>query len=134
ARSDSILGSHASVTWPAFDTVTMIPAEAVMFAAASRATADSVWLPFDAAVVSHETEYAAVRSSAPRFTPSTLNWTPATPTLSLAVAVTETVPDTLAFAAGAVIATVGGVPSSVVKVKSAEVARLPAASRERTRK
>src|SRR5206468_2050332 len=98
-----------------------------------RATAVNVWLPFVAVVVSHDTEYGDAESSAPRVAPSSLNWTPATPTLSLAVALTVTVLDTVAFAAGAVIETVGAVPSSVVKVKSPEVARLPAASRDRTR-
>ena len=72
-------------------------------------------------------------SSAPRFVPSTLNCTPFTPTLSLAAAVTLTVPDTVAPAAGAVTETVGAVPSGVVNVKSGDVARLPAASRECTR-
>ena len=54
--------------------------------------------------------------------------------MSEALADTVTVPDTLTPAAGAVIDTDGGVPSSVEKVKSPEVARLPAASRERSRK
>src|SRR2546427_344255 len=62
------------------------------------------------------------------------NWTPITPTLSVALAATGTVPETVAPAVGAVIETDGGVPSSVVNVKSVDVARLPAASRERTRK
>src|SRR5947207_900765 len=66
--------------------------------------------------------YGAVRSSAPRFAPSSLNWTPTTPTLSLAFADTVTVPVTDAPAAGAVIATVGGVRSSVVNVQSPEIA------------
>ena len=50
-------------------------------------------------------------SSAPRFWPSSLNWTPLTPTLSEAVAFTATVPDTVAPAAGAVIETFGAVVS-----------------------
>ena len=53
--------------------------------------------------------------------------------MSLAFALTVTVLETVAFAAGAVIETVGAVPSSVVKVKSPDVARLLAASRDRTR-
>ena len=50
-------------------------------------------------------------SSAPRFAPSRRNWTPATPTLSEAVAVTFVVPETVAPWAGAVTETVGGVVS-----------------------
>ncbi len=50
-------------------------------------------------------------SSAPRFAPSSLNWTPATPTLSEASAVIETIPVTCAPAAGAVRATAGFVVS-----------------------
>src|SRR5688572_3906623 len=60
-------------------------------------------------------------SSAPRFAPSSLNWTPATPTLSELVAETRTaVPDTVAPFAGAVMATVGAVtsfPDRPVRVK-----------------
>ena len=93
-----------------------------------------MWLPFDPVVVFQDTEYGPARSSLPRFAPSSLNWTPTTATLSLAFAVTVTVLDTVAFAAGAVIDTDGATPSSVVKVKSPDVARFPATSRERTRK
>ena len=89
-------------------------------------------------MVFHERVYGAVVSSAPRLAPSSLNWTPATPTLSVALAETMIVPDTVAPEAGAVMETTGGVrsatdPTSVVKVKSADVARLPAASRDFTR-
>ena len=74
-------------------------------------------------------------SSAPRFAPSSLNCTPATLTLSDAVAVTVTVPETVAPAAGAVIETVGGVVSAVtVALRSADGgAELPAASSAVTR-
>ena len=73
-------------------------------------------------------------SSAPRLASFSLNCTPATPTLSDALAVTVVVPPTVAPDAGAVIATVGGVESggvefSTVTVIVADVARLPAASR-----
>ena len=64
-------------------------------------------------VESQATEYGDVVSSAPRFTPSSLNCTPTTPTLSLAVAVTFVVPVMLAPAAGAVIDTEGAVVSPV---------------------
>src|SRR5438128_134778 len=115
-------------------TVTLTPAETVTLPAASRATAVSVWDPAAEVDVFQAALYGATVSSAPILTPSTRNCTPATPTLSAAVAETVTVPDTVAPTTGAVIDTVGGVPSSVVKVKSPDVARLPAASRERIRK
>src|SRR2546428_12374863 len=47
-------------------------------------------------------------SSAPRLTPSSLNWTPTTPTLSVAFADTVIVPETVAPADGAVMETIGG--------------------------
>src|SRR2546428_13706486 len=55
--------------------------------------------------------YGAAVSSLPRLAPSSRNWTPATPTLSLALAVTESVPDTVAPSAGLVTLAVGGVVS-----------------------
>src|SRR4051812_5831313 len=74
-----------------FETVTLIGADVVVLPAASRATAVSVCVPDDAVVVFHAIEYGAVVSSAPRLAPSSLNWTPTTPTLSLAVALTVVV-------------------------------------------
>ena len=107
-----------------------------MLPAASRARACSVCTPFDADVVSHVMEYGAVVSSAPRLAPSSRNWTPATPTLSVAVAETVTFPETTVPAAGAVTAAPGGVVSGaagVVAVAIVENAlRLPAASTART--
>ena len=41
-------------------------------------------MPFDALVVSQVSEYGDVVSSDPRFAPSSLNWTPETPMLSVA--------------------------------------------------
>ena len=71
-------------------------------------------------------------ASAPRLTPSTLNCTPATPTLSEAAAPRFTVPDTVAPAAGAVRLTVGAVVSlATVTLTADEVVVLPAASRAR---
>ena len=61
--------------------------EVVVLPAASRATAVTVWVPLATVVEFHDTEYGAVVSSAPTLVPSTLNWTPATPTLSAALAV-----------------------------------------------
>src|SRR3977135_1438246 len=69
-------------------------------------------------------------SSAPSGAPSTNNCTPATPTLSDALAVTLRVPLTVAPLAGAVMPTVGGVVSlKTVTVTAVEVVVLPAASR-----
>jgi hypothetical protein len=52
-------------------------------------------------------------SSAPRLAPSSLNWTPTTPTLSDAPAVTSRNPTRTAPAAGAVIETDGAAVSAV---------------------
>ena len=64
-----------------------------------------------AAAVSQETEYGAEVSSVPMSAPFRLNCTPATPTLSEAVAETATVPETICPWVGEVIETVGGVVS-----------------------
>src|SRR2546422_662263 len=120
----------------ALSTVTVTAVEGAVLPAASRATAVRLCVPLLAAVVAHEMAYGAVVSSAPRFAPSSLNCTPTTPTLSVALAETVTVLATVAPAVGAVIATVGGVVSGgarVVKVPSPETARLPTASRDFTR-
>src|SRR5262249_32931542 len=81
-------------------TVTVTDAE-LLIPAASRAVAESVCVPLATAAVFHETENGALVSSAPRLAPSSLNCTPATPTLSAALAVTATVADTVAPFAGA---------------------------------
>src|SRR5437870_2645708 len=73
--------------------------------------------------------YGAVVTSAPRLAPSSLNCTPTTPTLSVALAETVTVPATVAPATGIVIETVGGVVSATVTLTAGAVAVLPAASR-----
>src|SRR3989442_7329449 len=68
-------------------------------------------------------------SSAPRLTPSSLNWTPTTPTLSVAFADTVIVPETVAPADGAVMETIGGVRSFAnVTLTAPAVAVFPAAS------
>ena len=79
------------------------------------------------AIVAQDVANGAVVTSLPMFAPSSLNWTPATPTVSPAAAVTETVLETVAPLVGAVIATVGAV--ATVATTAAEVVRLPAASR-----
>src|SRR5438874_7400016 len=113
-------------------TVTLIAADVVELPAASRATAVSVWTPFVVAVVFQVTPYGLVVTSAPRFAPSSLNWTPTTATLSAAFADTAALADTVDPPAGAAIDTVGGVVSLLtVTFTAADVAWLPAASRAR---
>src|SRR3954468_8885618 len=113
------------------DSVSLPVAEVVALPAASRARADSAWPPFDTGAVFQEIEYGDAVTSAPRFAPSSRNWTPATPTLSDADAETMTpAPETVAPPAGAVIDTVGDVRSLfTVTVTPADVAVLPAPSR-----
>ena len=83
-------------------------------------------------VVFHEVAYGAVVSSAPSGAPSSRNCTPTTRTLSLALADTVTVADTVAPLPGAVMETDGGVVSfETVTLTTALVVRLPAASRAR---
>src|SRR2546427_12034142 len=81
-------------------------------------------------------EYGVAVSSRPRLVPSSWNWTPATPTLSDAVAATVMVPDTELFAVGAVMETAGGGVSgggSVREGKSADTAGFAAGSLDRAR-
>ena len=94
-----------------FDTVTVTAADVVTLPAASRATAVRLCDPLVAVVVFHGTEYGAAVSSVPMLAPSRRNCTPTTPTLSAAVAVTVTVPLTVAPLAGDVSAVVGGTVS-----------------------
>jgi len=93
----------------------------------------SVCEAFDAVVVFHETEYGEAVASAPRFAPSSWNWTPTTPTLSDALAETVIVPETVEPDVGLVMESVGGVVSAVelltVTVTALDVVRFPAASR-----
>jgi hypothetical protein len=117
----------------AFETVMATEDEVPVLLAASRATAASVCAPSAAAVVSQVTEYGAVVSSVPRGTPSSRNWTPATPTSSAAVAVTVMVPETLDPGLGDVTDAVGGVVSGGGPFDTVTVAEeepvLPAPSR-----
>src|SRR2546425_4047474 len=101
-------------------TVTLTAAEAVVSPAASRATAVRAWAAFVAVVVDQEIVYGAAVTSAPRLTLSSLNCTPTTPTLSVALAETITVPATVEATAGAVIETVGGVTSARALLTSLE--------------
>src|SRR5439155_461437 len=111
-----------------------IGAWVVVWRAASRSTAVRVCEPLAAPVVFQEIEYGAVVSSAPKLAPSILNCTPATPTLSAALAVIVTVAGTVWPFAGELMLTVGGVVSgggalATVTVTGAEVVALPAALR-----
>ena len=93
-------------------TVTVTGAEVVVFPALSRATAVSVCVPFADFVVSQVALYGAAVLSAPSGWPSRRSCTPATPTLSLALAVTVTDVATVCPGAGLLIATVGGLVSA----------------------
>src|SRR5207249_12045466 len=83
--------------------------------------------------VFQEIEYGAVVSSAPKLAPSILNCTPATPTLSAALAVIVTVAGTVWPFAGELMLTVGGGSSgggalATVSVTGAERVVLAAAA------
>src|SRR5436190_388665 len=93
----------------ALETVTVTPAEVVRLPAASRAVAVRVCEPLPVLAVFQETEYGEVVSSAPKAAPSSRNWTPATPTLSEAVALTAVVPERAEEQACEVLLKGGGV-------------------------
>jgi hypothetical protein len=103
-------GVRVTVGAGVLETVTETLVAVVVFPAASLATAERVWVPLVLFMVFQETEYGEAVSSAPRATPSSLNWTPATPTLSEAVAVMFVVPETVPE--GEVMETEGGVEST----------------------
>jgi hypothetical protein len=92
-------------------TVTVTGALVVWFPIVSLARAASVCGPFGAADVSQDTEYGATVLSVPSGLPSSKNCTPATATLSVAVACTVSDPEMVAPFAGLVTFTVGGVVS-----------------------
>src|SRR6266699_2576620 len=75
-------------------TFTVTVVDSVWLPAASRATAVMVCEPSLTEAVSQGIEYGALVSSAPKLVPSILNCTPATPTLSEALAVKLVVPET----------------------------------------
>ena len=104
-------GAVRAAVGAVLSTVTLTLGAVAGFPAESCATALSVCTPAAAEDVFHVTENGGDVTSAPRFWPSSLNWTPVTPTSSVADAVTVTLPPTTAPAAGALIATEGGVVS-----------------------
>ena len=121
-------------TSPVLWTATVRTADVVALPDASRATAVSACGPSGVFVVSQVTEYGDVVSGSPSGCPSSWNWTLATALLSLAVALTGTVPLTEASFAGALSATVGAVvsPATVTFTRAEIGLRLPAASTART--
>src|SRR5438105_9270140 len=126
----SIMETNRSPLRALLATLTVTAAEVAVLLPLSRATAVRTWFPDVVVVLSQLTEYGAVVTSVPREAPSSLNWTPATATLSVAVADTDTVPWTVAPELGAVMLTVGGVASlETVTLTAAARAVLPAASR-----
>src|SRR5712671_3109764 len=127
AVTETVGGVTSLLTW------TDTGAEVVELPAPSRATAASACTPLATPIVLQLTLYGLAVSSAPIVVvPSSTNRTPTTAMLSAAVAVSETAaPATIAPLAGAVIDTVGGVPSrlATVTVTITAVVVLPAASR-----
>ena len=89
------------------ETVTVTGWEFQRAPSRSRATALSVCDPLFAVFVFHEIEYGAAPSSAPRLTPSSWNWTPATVSapMALTFALTVMVPETVEPEAGEVMVT-----------------------------
>src|SRR5205814_1766933 len=101
----------------AFAIVTDTGSDVALLPAASRATAVSECGPFASDPVLHVTLYGEEVSSAPMGVVPSRNDTPTTPTLSLALAETSTLPDTLP-PAGAVIETVGAIVSAVTVTRA----------------
>jgi hypothetical protein len=104
---DPVAGAVTDPVGGVLSSVTVTDDEAV-FPDVSLATAVNVCVPSPTVVEFQLTEYGAEVTGAPRFCPSTWNWTLATATLSVALA--DTVADwcTSALLAGAVTETVGG--------------------------
>ncbi len=112
-------------------TVTVIGFDVFVLPAWSRAVAVIVCVPLDTGIVFQVPEYGDTDSSVPRFTPSILNCTPTTPTLSDAVAARDTLPDTVVLFVGDVMDIVGNVVSgvdNVLNVEFSDVVVLPDAS------
>src|SRR5258708_6660297 len=127
---ESVSSKRFTACGAALDTVTVTAAEVATLPAASRARALRACAPFATFVVSKATEYGAAVSSAPSAAPSIRNCTPATPTLSDAVAVTVIVPARVVPDAGDAMLTIGGVVSlNTVTVTGAEVYSRPIKSR-----
>ena len=116
-------------------TVTVTGWTVVELPAASRAIAVSVCWPFGTVALLQLRVKGALVSSAPRSAPSRRNCTPATPTLSVALAFTSIVPVTVEPPAGAVSETLGALVSAVTVARASFDAApmFPAASSAVTR-
>src|SRR3979411_2542305 len=118
-------------------TVMTVPALVVAFPTLSLAIAESLCAPLVADVVFQEVEYGPATIKLPKLPPSSWNCTLATPTLSVALATTVMLPETVVPLPGEVIETTGGVVSppeeAVVNVRSLLTAGLLLASEEWTR-
>ena len=108
-------------------TVTEMAGDVAVLFDVSLAVAASVCVPSATAVVFQEKTNGADVMGLPVSVPLIRNWTLATPTLSEAAAVTATVPETVEFGAGAVIATEGGVVSGAITVTVVWAVTAPAA-------
>src|SRR5881628_3373946 len=95
-QSTVVDGPMESAGGVALETVTVTAAAVAVLPAASRVTAVRTWEPSRTVVVFQAMVYGASVTGAPNFIPSSLNCTPATPTLSAAVADTLTVAPTVA--------------------------------------
>jgi hypothetical protein len=100
------VGAVGEVT---FETMTLIAVLVVVRLLLLVATAVMLCVPFVTVLESQARLYGLVVSAAPTLTPSTLNWTLETDTVSEALAVRVVVPVTVALEAGAVTLTVGAV-------------------------
>src|SRR5687767_5341613 len=100
-----------------FEIVKATDVEVVLFPPKSRATAVALCGPFPNTVVFREIEYGEVESSTPTLFPSSLNCTPATPTLSDALAAMLMTPETVEAGPGEDNETVGRIVSGTVVVK-----------------
>src|SRR4051794_2369966 len=97
--------------------------------AASRAVAAIVCGPLGAVFVSHGSVNEGPVSSGPNGVPSMLNWTPVTPTLSVALAPITTAPAIGCAPAGETIEIDGAVVSLNTVTMTEAVVELPAPSR-----
>src|SRR5436853_93929 len=103
-----VAGAVTLTAGGAVSTVTLTAAEVVVWPAVPRAIAVKALLHVLAVAGFHAIEYGAAVSSAARLAPSRRNCTPATPTLSDALAVTVVTAETMAPVAGAVTVIAGG--------------------------
>ena len=92
-----------------FATTTLIGSDDAIAPAVLRATAVITYPPSETDAVSHSSVYGAERSSLPRAAPSSMNWTPAMPAMSDALAVRRFVPASVCCESGSTSDTLGAV-------------------------